>query len=60
MIWVMAAMPFWVTGFFFIIAAFYCAGTRKPGETNGELIFQFAFYMVLAVIVLYIAAKISS
>jgi hypothetical protein len=60
MAWTLAAMPLWVSGFFFILAAFYCAGTRRPGETDGELIWQFVFYLILALIVLCLAAKISS
>jgi len=60
MIWVLAAMPLWVCGFLFLYAAFACVAVRRPGETNVDLLRQFGLNIGISMLLLYLAARMSS
>jgi hypothetical protein len=58
--WFLAAMPLWVSGFFFLYMAFYCPCHRRPDETDVDLIAQFVIALLVSLLLLYLAAKMSS
>lgn len=60
MAWYIASIPFWFSGFLCLILAPCMIIWKKPNETGLEVVGQFVFYLILAMIFLPLAAKISS
>jgi len=60
MIWIIASVPFWITGILFLLSAPCALAIRYRGETRRDQIYQFLLTMFLADISLVIAAKLSS
>jgi hypothetical protein len=58
--WFVASLPFWISGLLLSMAGIIAPFSRRPGETNLELMSQFFIGIFLGGILLVIAAKIAS
>jgi hypothetical protein len=61
MAWVIASLPFWVSGFFmFPVATVATYTKRKPGETDEELGYQALLSVICGGVLLALAAWMCS
>jgi hypothetical protein len=60
MIWVIASIPFWIVGAFFMVGSVATFTEREPQETSRQLAIQCLGSLILAGIFFLIAAKICS
>jgi hypothetical protein len=59
MFWIIASIPFWLIGAFWMIAAVAAVTRRKPDETSTSIGIQMLMGLVLSGIFLVIAAKVA-
>jgi hypothetical protein len=60
MMWMIAALPFWIIGAFYSVGALLSVFNRRPGETDRDIMDQLIFGLVIGGIMFVIAAKIAS
>lgn len=60
MMWIIASIPFWISGGIITLAGVAAPFIRKDGETDRDLVKQFFTGVLLGGILLVMAAKIAS